>query len=1077
MGTDEMGQPLADIANPPLTDPNSEEFEWYGWVESKLAELQNSMSGAHAGVEANTNLVNAFLSNVNERIEGALSDYRGAIAHEFARTNETVEKTRKGFHEQLQVTSDQIQDQMHQQMLNFCNSQSMENGAFWQSVVASCNASLAEASQKHFEATERSVTAFMKESLANVNLNLDAKVSANNAMFKEWVGKQILAYDKNVCTRMSRIEAVQTALHTQFSGIQQMQKELADRFDRKQNSNEQNFMLCLSSLQQLSTKVNPEKDSATLGEIRAELGKLQTEALERARVEGNLQAKVRGLEKSVSHFQTRAAPALVPPVNIHVPPPQLHTPVISVPNPRTSPQPPKDTIQWDPIVVSDGSAGERGLFGCALSQASVWEVLDCQSRPPVQAAHRQVDICPVEAGVAREGDGFGLFGMPIAAHLSKSVCAPKFTGKKEDWVPFVRKYEQWYRIAIGSKVLSDAQQVQLVSACLPESLQKELQLLEIEYRRSPTYTECRAKFEAMFGRARSENMRRKWMEVQIPQHAGRFNAQMFSEFRVNFKLAYADVPEASPDEARRILMDKLHPFMKRWVVDAELERQRKHPIIEFNVGVEMPLAKVRDSVHEMVGGIPSRIETRGGGVYYLHFDGEQYAELLLKFHGRSFANGRVKTQVHTVEQHLSLDEIFKEVSFQLEAQECTSEVQKRTPHSAQIRKADAHTEKKTKFDTPPASPMLPKSSGSAFKPVVHSESPQSTTVNSTVPKAAVPAVTPPLLKCSLCTTRTWQALGSLRGTSRGTRGQCRSSRCSRTRCRSSSTARTPSSSSRLSSSGPSSSGRSSSGSRIPTGMSPTPLKAKARALGKARALEKGAKARVASMLARVAMVGVARGLTTPMLLPTLRTSRIRSSSPRWGEGVLLGSSRRRSPLRPRPRAPAAPTGRAPPTPTSREANVPARGRGQLAAPKPSHLHSQGAAVISGWKWFARATTAPPSSSTTSPTLQPVTNRVRNQVPQQRGPPMAPPLVPVHAHARKRPGHTLSRTSLFLLLPFLGILWLHWSQRPQSNPRVSRATPKRRWTFFQAADLLPGALKSWDTRSSPWTLIHGVGLVS
>ena len=351
----------------------------------------------------------------------------------------------------------------------------------------------------------------------------------------------------------------------------------------------------------------------------------------------------------------------------------------------------------------------------------------------------------MQAGGARDGEGLNLFNLPVAAHLSKCVTAPKFTGKKEDWPCFVRKYEQWHKIVIGTKVLSDVQQVQLFSACLPENLQKELQLLEIENRRSPTYIECRAKFEAIFGRAQSENMRKKWMEVQISHHAGRFNAQMFSDFRVNFKLALADVPDANPDEARRVLMDKLHPFMRRWVIDAETKRQREHPIVEFNIGVEIPLAKVRDSVQEMVDAAPRRVETRGGGVYYLHFDGEKYADLLLHFHGRSFGNGRGKSDIHTVEQHLTVDEIFNEVSHQLNAQERNAEGQKRGPLSTQIRKADVHSEKKTKFDTPPASPMLPKSGGggSTFRPVQQSGSSASTTVNSTAPKATVPVVAPP----------------------------------------------------------------------------------------------------------------------------------------------------------------------------------------------------------------------------------------------------------------------------------------------------------------------------------------------
>ena len=91
----------------------------------------------------------------------------------------------------------------------------------------------------------------------------------------------------------------------------------------------------ISTLQQLSVKINPDKSADGLRDLQQQLAHLQQGALERARVEGNLQAQIQGLEKSVRHFQSRPAPAapVVPPVTIHIPP----APVQPIPQRSTVP--------------------------------------------------------------------------------------------------------------------------------------------------------------------------------------------------------------------------------------------------------------------------------------------------------------------------------------------------------------------------------------------------------------------------------------------------------------------------------------------------------------------------------------------------------------------------------------------------------------------------------------------------------------------------------------------------------------------------------------------------------------------
>jgi hypothetical protein len=139
--------------------------------------------------------------------------------------------------------------------------------------------------------------------------------------------------------------------------------------------------------------------------------------------------------------------------------------------------------------------------------------------------------------------------LPFLAHLSQSTVAPKFSGKKEDWPDFLRKYEVWVRnMAFGSS-LTDAENIQLFNSCLPEMLQDHLQLEEKIKARQLTYVEFRAILEAKYGRAQSENMRQRWKDVQMPPGPGKYSTFLFDVFMVKFETAWNDVPDATQEEA------------------------------------------------------------------------------------------------------------------------------------------------------------------------------------------------------------------------------------------------------------------------------------------------------------------------------------------------------------------------------------------------------------------------------------------------------------------------------------------------------------------------------------------------
>ena len=109
---------------------------------------------------------------------------------------------------------------------------------------------------------------------------------------------------------------------------------------------------------------------------------------------------------------------------------------------------------------------------------------------------------------------------------------------------------------------------------------------------------------------------------------GKANLQHFEEFRVNFKLAMADVLDVTSEEARRVLSEKLLPFMKRWIIEAEAKKMKNRPLVELIMKDGLSAASIQAIVARWTGVTPQKVEIRGGGNYLLHFGEETFARKL-----------------------------------------------------------------------------------------------------------------------------------------------------------------------------------------------------------------------------------------------------------------------------------------------------------------------------------------------------------------------------------------------------------------------------------------------------------------
>ena len=688
---------------------------WDAWasnVDVQVGLLQEQVQGVQEAVQNTSVLMENFMQNVQMRVDGAMHDYKNAICHKFAEFGVQSDELCMNLHQGFQNAASEIQEKARVEVMQLFTAHALESGHLWQGLVKAQSDHLEEVVKVRVDTEKSAMAEFVCEKvLHTLQLELRNEMEMRLQKIKSENQSELQNELTDANKKMEEIIETQKVMEISVGKIRDEAIEIRENFDNRTRGLERGILLCLCECRKLGMVTSEAPSNLEIAAMREKILKVEhdltSETRQKGKKEGKLSQKVESLEKRVEGVQQQVTSqntrnpgiVVVPQTVVQVPvAPPTHEKTIEIMDSKEEVKildlAPLFTEEPKPNVSVLGV--QEAIMGCMSGVGGL---------PSGDENTSEIQIRPVELGTGTHHDAFGLLNLPIAAHLSRTQVAPKFSNKKEDWNNFMRKFDSWVRSISSGRILNDHESLQLLNSCLPENLQKEMQLWERERGRMPTYVEFRACLEAKFGRAQSENMRKRWMDVQMPRNPGKLVLQHFDEFRVNFRLALADVPDATPDEARRVLCDKLPSFMRRWVVEAEAKRMKTQPIVELVLWENLNVPSVKASVAKWVAHSPNRVDVRGEGMYLLHFSDERVAQKLLEMHGRNLLANSKKIQVRMVEQHLSLDDIFYEIHHQLETQEKTAEFQRRGgPTDFMIRKAGIKHEKNRKRDEVPELP-------------------------------------------------------------------------------------------------------------------------------------------------------------------------------------------------------------------------------------------------------------------------------------------------------------------------------------------------------------------------------------
>jgi hypothetical protein len=267
-------------------------------------------------------------------------------------------------------------------------------------------------------------------------------------------------------------------------------------------------------------------------------------------------------------------------------------------------------------------------------------------------------ICPVGVGEPKNAQTFGLGSMnPIIHQLVRNLKPPKFEDRAEDWPGFKWDFKEYLQKLSPTRPIPDAYKLGLLEEALTPTLKGEVKLMRKKNGGTLTYPEVLATFEARYSSGGVAKLRKKWSEVSL-HTSGKVTSQQLREFQVNFLNCADDVKDTTPQEVRRVLMQKLTPWMKTWVVEGEQKKERNRPIVQIVALENMTESGMKKSIRDLIGESPLKVQILGQGAYRLTFDDYQVAKKLLSYHSREITGCPRPLQISLVEQQFTALEIF-----------------------------------------------------------------------------------------------------------------------------------------------------------------------------------------------------------------------------------------------------------------------------------------------------------------------------------------------------------------------------------------------------------------------------------
>ena len=464
---------------------------------------------------------------------------------------------------------------------------------------------------------------------------------------------------KNLSGRLDKFEAILGGQQFPWQKIVdfmgKMEETVQNQVRRAMNLQDQKVMEIMMT-KMMDEKMREERNAEHFDQIKTDLAASVQNRFSTvlASFAENLQVEKRKrkeLEAKFVEFSNRNQPASQPaqegvPISAHVPP--------SVP--KSASRLPENVFQVEGVSSQAGGTLDLsvliGFESLLTGHDSTHDVTH-----QANAAISQVSVCPVGVGGPGGAAPPLSFVSPVVQQVMRNLVAPKFSGRSQDFPQFWIDWERYLRKISMGKEIENALKLELWESALDETNQKFLRMRQTEVGGALSYQEEVARVQAKYSRDQNVGARKRWEEVFI-YNQGKITSREWEDFEVNFRTAWKNVKDTTPEEARRVLLAKLPPFTLKWVAEEEERKVLSAPTVRMNTPKATDVGGVSNSILLLVGKKPIKVSKVHDTEYEIVFEQMSDCEKLKNLNGKNFANTTIQVKVSQVEPSLSVDEIF-----------------------------------------------------------------------------------------------------------------------------------------------------------------------------------------------------------------------------------------------------------------------------------------------------------------------------------------------------------------------------------------------------------------------------------
>jgi len=158
--------------------------------------------------------------------------------------------------------------------------------------------------------------------------------------------------------------------------------------------------------------------------------------------------------------------------------------------------------------------------------------------------------------------------------------------------------------------------------------------------------------ETKFGRWKPSMLRKSLLDLELSTGEKRVTLEAWRDFSVKFQnLIYqAGVGE---EEGYQRLLEKVGG-LKKFVIDKELEEEKRTPAVEISFPMQMEEEDVVEFLDHEVGEVPKTLSTLGPSKFRVTFDDKKLAEKAVGLNERRVEGTNKKIRATLVESRVSL---------------------------------------------------------------------------------------------------------------------------------------------------------------------------------------------------------------------------------------------------------------------------------------------------------------------------------------------------------------------------------------------------------------------------------------